>query len=102
MDKWFWDLEDGKTENKFPSPFGIQVTMDEADEVIAYIDGQIDYEVTHNTHYFNIARGMDMPADFNRLKGMARIAFVQEILEAKTRLGLPRHQKPQHPGYYWV
>jgi hypothetical protein len=96
MDRWFWDIEDGRADNRFPSPNGLQVTMDEADEIISFIDKEISYEVNTHTNYFGDARGMDMPADFNRLKGLSRIAFVQEILEAKEKLRLPRGQKPVH------
>jgi hypothetical protein len=102
MDKWFWLIEDGKADNHLPNPTGMKVTMEEANQVIDFIDKEITYEVTTHKDYFGITRGIDTPADFNRLEGASRVAFVQQILEAKARLGLERNKKPQHPGYYWV
>jgi hypothetical protein len=89
MDRWFWLLEDGLAQKHFPNPDGIKVSPELATAVIKYIDDNIYYEVSTHTHYFFTARGMDKPADFNRLKGQARIAFVQDVLEAKRRMGLP-------------
>lgn len=100
MDKWFWWIEDGTADNRFPSPAGSQVTMEEADKVISFIDKQINHEVTTHVHYFGEQRGMDVPADFNRLKGLSRIAFVQELLDAKERLNIGRNSAPLYPTAY--
>lgn len=91
MDRWFWELEDGLTDNKFPDdPDGIEVSEEEANRVIRYIDAETMYEARFHPDFFGKQRGITARAGFERLRGPARIAFVQEILEAKERLGLER------------
>ena len=90
MDEWFWAIEDGKANKRFPDPEGVAVSKEDADNIIAYIDWEIKREVTSSTHYFGVEHGMDVPADFNRLKGQARIAFAQALLVAKSKMGLER------------
>jgi hypothetical protein len=89
LDNWFWMIEDGTAQKRFPNPKN-KIPKKEVDEVISYIDKEIDYEVTQHTAYFGDGRGIHEKADFRRLKGTAREAFVQDVLAAKEKYGIPR------------
>lgn len=94
MEKWFDRLEDGTAKNFYPNPKGMKVSPAEADRIIKYIDFEINFELRVYTAWHG-NRGHDYPAEYDRLPGVARIAFAQEILEAKERLGIPRGKQTQ-------
>jgi len=83
LDDWFWMIEDGVTDKRLPNPVGRKVTTEEADRLIKHLDDDAAKEV-HNSGYWE-KRNIDLPPDFNRLKGLSRIAFAQAILEAKEK-----------------
>jgi hypothetical protein len=85
-------IQNGSAQKWMPIPYGKQYSTEEVDKVIKTIDDYLEWEV--NVHAPGYWRGTAMynasllfirdkpieyPADFNRLQGGARAAFVQGL-----------------------
>ncbi len=85
LEDWFKAIGDGSADLRVPSPFGMKVTEEQADRLIQVIDDYILYELYEHPDFHAKAgieskgKPMDIPADFARLKGLARIAFAQDV-----------------------
>lgn len=84
MDEWFWMLENGTAQSKHPD-MGDPISQQETEHIIKTIDDFILNEVTKYPGYFRRVgmytkdKTIDLPADFNRLEGGARLAFAQAV-----------------------
>jgi hypothetical protein len=85
LEDWFQSIEKKTSHLRLPDPDYKMYTDEEADKLIRYLDDYFHTEVeTHPTYWGD--KGIDMPADFYRLKGRARIRFMQDIRRAYERV----------------
>ncbi len=89
LDVWFW-----KIENKviaLPNRTGKRYDEETCNKLIIYIDDFIKNEVVSHPQYWKNegakSKGVDIdtPADFNRLEGISREAFAQEVYTLKEK-----------------
>lgn len=93
LDKWFLAIEDGSTRNRVPDINGRRYDKEYVDTFIKTIDDYIEKEIESSKAYHEgtgiHTRGkpINLPADFNRLAGAAREAFVQDINNVMQEVG---------------
>ena len=86
MEEWFWAIEDGSANLRMPDL--TKPLPDRVDEIIKVIDDRINYEIEFSSYYFRDVgmetkeKPIDIGADFCRLQGLSRDAFVQDVLDA--------------------
>ena len=91
---WFQAIEDGTASQRLPDPNGKRFSTKEVDDFINTIDQLFEYEVRMNSDYHGRVgmqtRGkpMNHPADFNRLEGASREAFMQDIVAKRDEVQL--------------
>ena len=84
LDEWFWVIENGET--RLPDPAGKRYDEEFVDEVLHVVDTFIENEITLHPGYWlqggyqSRYGSIDLPADFNRLQGATREAFVQDLM----------------------
>jgi hypothetical protein len=89
LDDWFWAMENGTANDRLPDPDGAHYSEEYIDGFIRLIDGFFENELRKHARYWQgkdfqkptlkHGKAIDIPPDFNRLKGLSREAFVQEI-----------------------
>jgi hypothetical protein len=89
MDEWFWAIENGTAQKRRPDPQGQRYTEEEVDAFIKGIDDEFEHQINSAAKYHAetglVTKGkpIDLPPEFNRLKGASREAFMQAIKKAK-------------------
>lgn len=89
MEDWFQAIEAGTAPDRMPDPKGERYPSRYIDKFIQVIDSFFAEEIKKNRDYWKgegyikpqlkNGKPIDSPPDFNRLQGMAREAFVQEL-----------------------
>ena len=93
LDKWFWMIENGTTSNAIPNIHGKRYDEEYIDRFIRVIDEYFDREISayggyhKDTGIYTKGKEIDKPADFNRLHGPAREAFVQSVNDKMIEVG---------------
>jgi len=90
MEDWFQAIEAGTANKRLPDISGTRYTKEEVDDFIDRIDKFFESELSHHADYHarigirTSGVPMNVPPEFNRLRGAAREAFMQ-ALRAKLR-----------------
>lgn len=93
LDKWFWMIENGTANNAVPNVHGKRYDEEYVDRFIRVIDEYFDREISYyggyhkDTGIYTKGKEIDKPADFNRLHGRAREAFVQSVNDKMIEVG---------------
>ena len=84
LQSWFDAMEAGVTDKRFPNLDEPAPSKEKVNAFIERVDGFFETELKKNKEYW-ADKGRDMPPEFNRLQGAARLAFFQDYYRVKGK-----------------
>jgi hypothetical protein len=85
-EEWFQAMQNGTANLRLPDPSYRRFTQQECDEFIEWLDDYFTHQVEDYGSYF-IPRGCLYPADWKRIEGGSREAFLQDLKKALAKFG---------------